>query len=177
MDQKNLVKGPAQGELFPDPCRAISLYIDADNVRVPPTLETLPRELQLQICREMLRSEEPIDLLPCKPYHSGFSFGSLGILRVSKHFSTMALSVMYGDNYFRLVPMYWAIEDKNHKNNDPEDDDLEDDLEDDDLEDDDLEGDDLEDYNLEDDDFEGDDLDYHGVVSVLLVLKRMLVDF
>ena len=76
--------------------------MDADNVRVPPTLESLPPELKLQICREMLRSEKPIKLSPCEPYVSGFAFGSLGLLRVSKDFSEMALGVMYGENCFHL---------------------------------------------------------------------------
>ena len=168
MDQKNLVKVPAQGELFPYPCRATSLYTDADNVGVPPTLESLPTELQLQICREILRSKEPIVLCLCKCCASPSAFGSLGILRVSKHLSTMALSVMYGENCFHLISAHWTIENKSLKSND---------LEDDDLEDDDLEDDDLEDDDLEYDDFEDDDLDYHGIVSVILVLKRMLVDF
>ena len=102
MDQNSLVKLPDRGELFPYPHGAIRLYTDADNVRVPPTLESLSPELQLQICREMLRSEKPITLSPCKPYVSGFAFGSLGILRASKYLSKMALSVMYGENCFRL---------------------------------------------------------------------------
>ena len=83
----------------------------ADNVRVPPTLETLPQELQLHICRAMLRSQEPIALSPCKPYVSGFAFGSLGLLRVSKHFSTMALGVLYGENCFQLESMSYTIDD------------------------------------------------------------------
>lgn len=117
MDQENLTKFPDQGELFPYPHGATSLYTDADNVRVPPTLESLPTEVQLQICREILRSEEPIKLSPCEPYVSGFAFGSLGILRVSKYLSTMALSVMYGENCFRLIYRSWII-----KDNYPEDD-------------------------------------------------------
>ena len=114
MDQKSLVKFPDQGEsseLSTYPHGATSLHTDADNVRVPPTLETLPQELQLQICRAMLRSQEPIALSPCEPYICGFAFGSLGILRVSKHFSTMALGVMYGENCFRLDDLQYAIED------------------------------------------------------------------
>ena len=103
MDQKNLAKFPDQGELFPYPHGATGLYPDADNIRVPPTLESLPTEVQLQICREMLRSEEPIVLTPWKPYISGFAFGSLGILRASKCFSNMALSIMYGENCFHLT--------------------------------------------------------------------------
>ncbi len=102
MDQKNLIKSPNQRELFLYPYGATSLATDADNVGVPPSLESLPTEVQLQICREMLRSEEPITLSPCEPYVSGFAFGSLGILRASKYFSTMASSVMYGENCFHL---------------------------------------------------------------------------
>ena len=59
----------------------------------------------------MLRSERPIELSPCEPCVSGFAFGSLGILRVSKHFSTVALSVMYGENCFRLGNMDYTVED------------------------------------------------------------------
>ncbi len=137
MDQKKSVMFPDHGESFPYLYGATSLYTDADNVRVPPTLESLPTEVHLQICREMLRSEKPITLSPCKPYVSRFGFGSLGILRVSKYFSTLALSVMYGENCFRLRSANWIIKD--------------DDLEDEDLEDEDLESDDLEDDDLEDD--------------------------
>ena len=111
MDQKNLAKFPDQGELFPYPHGATGLYPDADNIRVPPTLESLPTEVQLQICREMLRSKEPITLTPWKPYVSGFAFGSLGILRASKYFSKMALSIMYGENCFCLGYGERAIED------------------------------------------------------------------
>ena len=170
MDQKNLVKVPAQGELFPYPYGTASLYTDADNVGIPPTLESLPTELQLQICREMLRSKEPIILCLCDLCYPKFAFGSLGILRASKHFSTMALSVMYGENCFHLVPMHWVIENKISKNDHSEDDDLEDD---------DSEDDDFEDDDSEYDDPEDDDFGNHcrGTVSVLLVLKRMLVDF
>ncbi|KAK0509522.1 hypothetical protein JMJ35_007916 [Cladonia borealis] len=103
MDQKNFIKLPDQ---------------------VPPTLESLPRELQLQICREMLRSEKPIILCPCDVYIRGFAFGSLGILRVSKHFSEMALSVMYGENCFRLISAEFTIENECLKNNDPDEDDF-----------------------------------------------------
>ena len=156
MDQKSLnsVKVLDQGESYPHPCDAPSLYTDADNVGVPPTLESLPRELQLQICREMLRSEEPIRLDLCEPYISGFAFGSLGILRVSKYFSDMALSVMYGENCFRLIAANWTIENKHPKNDDPKDDDL------------------------EDSDPDDSDLGYDQItVSFLLVLQRMLVNF
>ena len=114
MDQKSLVKFPDQGELSalsPYPHGATGLHADADNVRVPPTLENLPQELQLHICRAMLRSQESITLSPCEPYICGFAFGSLGILRVSKHFSTMALGVMYGENCFHLEDMEYTIED------------------------------------------------------------------
>ena len=83
----------------------------ANNVEATPSLESLPGELQLQICREMLRSEKPITLSPDEPWVSGFAFGSLGILRVSKHFSTMALSVMYGENCFRLENVDYTIDD------------------------------------------------------------------
>ena len=41
----------------------------------------------------------------------GFAFGSLGLLRVSKDFSEMALSVMYGENCFRLENINYTIED------------------------------------------------------------------
>ena len=154
MDQNDLVKVPEQGELFPHPCGATDLYTTADNVGAPPSLETLPRELQLQICRDMLRSQEPIMLCPCEDYISRFAFGSLGILRVSKYFSEMALSVMYGENCFRLIAADWTIQNKHPKNNDPEDDDL------------------------EDSDPDNSDLGNDQItVSVLLVLKRMLVDF
>ena len=104
-------------------------------------------------------------LCPCESYVSGFAFGSLGILRVSKYFSTMALSVMYGENCFRLISADFTVENKCLKNNDPD----EDDPEDDDLEDNDLEDGDTEDSDLEDDD--------QYTASVFLVLKRMLVDF
>ena len=138
MDQKNSVKFPDHGESFPYLYGATNLYTDADNVRGAPTLESLPTEVQLQICREMLRSEKPITLSPHEPYVSGFAFGSLGILRVSKYFSTMALSVMYGENCFHLKSTNWIIKDDDLVK-DLEDDDLVKDLEDDDLEDDDLE--------------------------------------
>ena len=111
MDQESIVEVPDQGESSPYSYSATSLSTDANNVRVRPTLESLPRELQLQICREMLRSENPIELSPYEPCVFGFAFGSLGILRVSKHFSTMALSVMYAENCFRLDSMEFAIED------------------------------------------------------------------
>lgn len=110
MDQKSLLKSPDQGELSPYPHGATSLHTDANNVQVPLTLESLPSELQLQICREMLRSQEPITISPCTPYVSEFAFGSLGILRVSKYFSTMALGVMYGENCFHFGTAEWTVE-------------------------------------------------------------------
>ena len=109
MDQKSLIKVPDQGELFLYPYGAISLYMAANNVEATPTLESLPRELKLQICREMLRSEKSITLSPCTPYVSGFAFGSLGLLRVSKDFSEMALTVMYGENCFYFSTAQWTI--------------------------------------------------------------------
>ena len=160
MDQNDLVKVPEQGEFFPHPCGATDLYTNADNVGAPPSLETLPRELQLQICREMLRSEEPIRFDLCEPYISGFAFGSLGILRVSRYFSEMALGVMYGENCFRLMAADWYIENKHPQINDTEDDDLHED-------------DDLEDSDPDNSDLGNDQI----TVSILLVLKRMLVDF
>ena len=109
MDQKSLVKFPDQGELFLYPYGATSLYMAANNIEATPTLESLPRELKLQICREILRSEWSIELSPCTPYVRDFAFGSLGLLRVSKDFSEMALSVMYGENCFYFSTKQWTI--------------------------------------------------------------------
>ena len=64
----------------------------------------------------MLRSENAIALLPCKPYISGFAFGSLGLLRVSKDLSETALSVMYGENCFRLEDKKYKIIDDYFEN-------------------------------------------------------------
>ena len=91
---------------------------NADDVRVPPTLESLSLEILLQIFREMLRSQKPITLSPCTPYVSGFAFGSLSILRVSKYFSTMALGIMYGENCFHFSNAEYAIEDEDVEDSD-----------------------------------------------------------
>ena len=109
MDQMSSIKVPDQGEFFLCPYCATSLYMAANNVEATPTLESLPRELKLKICREILRSKGSIELSPRTPYVSGFAFGSLGLLRVSKDFSEMALSVMYGENCFYFSSAQWTI--------------------------------------------------------------------
>ena len=79
----------------------------------------------------------------------------------------MALSVMYGENCFRLIPKHWTIESKylkqrrDHIDGDDSDDN---DRDDNDRDDDDSDDDYLEDWEQE-------------YVSVFLVLKRMPVDF
>lgn len=72
--------------------------------RGKPTLEGMPVEIQMEIMRHFLRGPyaNMIVLYPLDCYSWGFGFGSLGILSVSKHFSAIALSVLYGENKFYI---------------------------------------------------------------------------
>ncbi|KAF6236799.1 hypothetical protein HO173_005090 [Letharia columbiana] len=76
--------------------------------RGKPTLEGMPMEIQMEIMRHFLRGPyaNTIVLYPLDYYSWGFGFGSLGILSVSKHFSAIALSVLYGENNFYI----WGLE-------------------------------------------------------------------
>lgn len=61
-------------------------------------------EIQMEIMRHFLRGPyaNTVVLHPLDYYSWGFGFGSLGILSVSKHFSAIALSVLYGENNFYI---------------------------------------------------------------------------
>lgn len=74
----------------------------------------------------------------------------------------MALSVMYGENCFRLIPKHWTIESKYLKQRRDH-----------------IDGDDSDDNDRDDDDSDDDYLEdwEQEYVSVFLVLKRMPVDF
>ncbi|KAF6220879.1 hypothetical protein HO133_002559 [Letharia lupina] len=76
--------------------------------RGKPTLEGMPVEIQMEIMRPFLRGPyaNMIVLYPLDCYRWDFGFGSLGILSVSKHFSAIALSVLYGENDFYI----WGLE-------------------------------------------------------------------
>ncbi len=62
-------------------------------------------ELHLQILRHILIAKDPTIYLWSVGYSeiSGFGFGSLGILRVSKYWSALALSVLYRENTFAVA--------------------------------------------------------------------------
>lgn len=59
-------------------------------------------ELQLMILRQILLADDRlIKIDPLSFYEKeNFGLGSLGILRVSKHFSALALDVLYRGNVF-----------------------------------------------------------------------------
>ena len=63
-----------------------------------PSLDSLATEIQLQVLRYIL-SASIIELSLLDSYSSHkFGLGSSGILRVSKHFSALALGVFYREN-------------------------------------------------------------------------------
>ena len=64
------------------------------------SLSTLPMELQLEILRYTLNAD---DMLSLNPFNTCYGLGSLGILRVSKYFSTLGLCILYGENSFDLA--------------------------------------------------------------------------
>ena len=65
------------------------------------TLEGMPTEVHWQILRNFLKSPVSFRLCPQDTYtHHAYGFGSLGILSVSKYFSTIGLSILYGENEF-----------------------------------------------------------------------------
>ena len=77
------------------------LKIFTDVIPGTPTLESMPVEILLEIMRLFLKSPGHIYLDPENTYtDSSWGFGSLGVLRVSKHLSAIGLSVLYGENDF-----------------------------------------------------------------------------
>lgn len=83
------------------------------------TFETLPTEVLLQILRYLLRKSEDIDLRPIQvelvedeggEYDADWDFGILGILRVSKHLSDLALGVLYGENTYQISEYCFAVD-------------------------------------------------------------------
>lgn len=71
----------------------------------------MPMEIQLGILRNFLKKPGDIDLYPDDTYtNRSWGFGSLGILCVSKHSSRIGLSVLYGENKFRIMGYEHALE-------------------------------------------------------------------
>lgn len=57
----------------------------------------------MEILRHFLRSKFSIEIHPLDwQSESSWGFGSLGILRASKHFSNVSLGILYGENTFAL---------------------------------------------------------------------------
>lgn len=60
-------------------------------------------EIQVEILRYILRREYPIELCPLdSESDQAWGFGSLGVLRTSRHFSDVSLGILYGENSFEL---------------------------------------------------------------------------
>ena len=71
----------------------------------------MPIEIQLETMRCFLKNPGDIEMYPVDTYtNQGWDFGSLGILRVSKHFSTLGLSVLYGENKFMIMKYIYLLE-------------------------------------------------------------------
>lgn len=61
-------------------------------------------EIQVEILRHLLRRDYPIKLCPLDSESDpNWGFGSLGILRTSRHLSNLSLGVLYGENTFKLL--------------------------------------------------------------------------
>lgn len=74
------------------------------------TLEGMPMEVQLEVMRNFLKSPYIIELFPQNTYtNHSWGFGSLGILSVSKYFSAVGLSVLYGENKFYVWESEYAL--------------------------------------------------------------------
>lgn len=86
-----------------DVLRAILASTTIDHIAGKATLEGMPTEVHWQILRSFLKSSEPVILRPQDTYtNCDYHFGSLGILRVSKYFSVIGLSILYGENSFSI---------------------------------------------------------------------------
>ena len=83
---------------------------DSGHAGGKPSLDSLATETQLQVLRYILRAPI-IELSPLDGYSSHkFGLGSSGILRVSKHFSALALGVLYGENTFYAEASHFDIQ-------------------------------------------------------------------
>ena len=72
----------------------------------------MPTEIHWQILRDFLKHPETIELFPQDSYDNrSWGFGSLGILSVSKYFSTIGLIVLYGENDFSISKSDCSLKD------------------------------------------------------------------
>lgn len=64
----------------------------------------MPLEIQVEILRNLLRRDYPIKLCHLdSESDQDWGFGSLGILRTSRHLSDVSLGILYGENAFKLL--------------------------------------------------------------------------
>lgn len=103
--------------------RAIFANTLTDHIAGKATLEGMPTEIHWQILRNFLKPPETIELFPQDTYtNRSWVFGSLGILRVSKYFSAIGLSILYGENHFSFQNHERDLEDFDDSDDDDDED-------------------------------------------------------
>lgn len=89
--------------------------LNGDRLAGKATLEGMPVEIQVDIMRQLLKTPYTIELYPQDTHASiSWGFGSLGILSVSKHFSAIGLSVLYGENEFSIPGYEYTLAEHDH---------------------------------------------------------------
>ena len=92
--------------------RAVLANTTTHHIAETATLEGMPTEIHWQILRDFLKHPETIELFPQDSYDNrSWGFGSLGILSVSKYFSTIELIVLYGENDFSISKSDCSLKD------------------------------------------------------------------
>ena len=87
----------------------VPALIDSGDAGGRPSLNLLATEIQLQILRHILKVDV-LELSPLDDYcRPKYGLGSLALLRVSKHFSALGLSILCGENIFKTTPARFAI--------------------------------------------------------------------
>ena len=92
--------------------RAVLANKTTHHIAEKATLDSMPTEIHWHILRDLLKRAETIELFPQDNYNNrSWGFGSLGILGVSKHFSTIGLSVLYRENDFSISKSECSLKD------------------------------------------------------------------
>lgn len=97
MQNPNLIMD--QGQSFKSINRSVSAADEPQKIGKP-SLENLAIETQLDIVRYLLFGDDTVVFGPPQEHEDGMPRRSLSILRVCKLFSSLASSVLYGENSF-----------------------------------------------------------------------------
>lgn len=98
--------------------RAVLANTTTHHITEKATIESMPTEIHWQILRNFLKCSDTIELFPQDTYiNRSWGFGSLGILSVSKHFSTIGLSVLYRENEFSISKSDCSLKDFDYSMN------------------------------------------------------------